>query len=200
MPPRKSRYTYGELIDHLEELSPGISDSVPSASTIQFWTDNTAEQNEYVIIGHTSLHDNGQMRVRFKDNTGSKMSFFNIASRHPETIAHENNELSRLKTKYIPPFDRILPIQYEYPGSSFEETRQWFTELRALTMFVLLLCDRRDDFFDFNKGEGIQALLDVLKRLADMDDVDSHTGEDAGADAAIDERCAPSNDTDVPNA
>lgn len=200
MPRRKTRFTFDELIDHLEELSPGISDCVPSASAIDFWTDNTSERNEYVIIGHTSLHGDGEMRVRFKDNTGSKMAFFNIATRHPETISHENNELSRLKTQYIAPFNKILPITYEYPGSSFDETRQWFTELRALVMFVLVLCDRRAEFFDFNTGEGIKALLEVLKRLADADNADSHTEGDADADAAIDEDRAPSNDMDEPNA
>ncbi|KAJ4351783.1 uncharacterized protein N0V89_007126 [Didymosphaeria variabile] len=165
MPRRKTRYTRSELEERLDTEIPGITENFPSNSKFKFWIDNTPQQNEYVEVGSSF---GGAMRVCFGDKTGNKMLFFNIGARYPEKIIHENKELARIKTKYSAPFNRVSALRYEYPGSSFAESLQWFTELRALTMFVFVWCGRRAEFFDFNKGEGFEVLVEVLKRSPEV--------------------------------
>lgn len=159
MPRVKSRYGLRELKERLEEESPGITDSIPSVSGFEFFTDSI-QHELYVKVGQAS----GPMWVRFDDKSCNKMMLFNITSRHPERIIHENKEFARAKTQFSAPFDRLPVLRYEHPGSSFAESLQWFTELKALTMLAFVWCGHCDKFFDFKKGERSRALVEVLQR------------------------------------
>ncbi|KAL1596678.1 hypothetical protein SLS60_009326 [Paraconiothyrium brasiliense] len=166
MPRRKTKYTRDELEERLDIEFPGITDKIPSPKIFKFWTDNTPKHNEYVEVGSSF---SGAMRVGFGDKTGNKMLFYNIGARFPEKIMHDNKELARVETEYSAPFNCLSALRYEYPGSSSAESLQWFTELRALTMFAFVWCGRREKFFDFNKGTGLGVLVEVLKRSPTVD-------------------------------
>jgi hypothetical protein len=158
MPRRKAKSTRIKLEELLE--NEVADDRIPSGSDFTFFTDKTPEKNKYVKIG--AAH--GRAMHGLGNKSGSKLIFFNADTLYPENIIHENKELARLGTRYCPPFDRLAPLRYEYPGSSVVESTQWYTELRALTMFAFVWGKHRDEFFDFNKGEGFKVLVEVLNR------------------------------------
>jgi hypothetical protein len=165
MPRRKAKNTRKKLEERLEDEIP--EDRIPSEYDFTFFTDKTKAKNNYVRVGDT--YDLGEehpraMHVGLGNKSGSKLIFFNAGTLHPENIIYENKELARLGTMYSSPFDRLAPLRYEYPGSSVAESLRWYTELRALTMFALVWGGYRDEFIDFNKGEGFKVLVEVLKR------------------------------------
>ncbi|OAG09937.1 uncharacterized protein CC84DRAFT_1213314 [Paraphaeosphaeria sporulosa] len=171
----KNKLARDELEDRFEEEAPWITDRMPSVSSFKFFTDRTTQENVYVKVGEAKVdktkvgdtkveHELVPVYVGLGDVTGSRMITFNVRSLYPERIIHESKELSRIKTIYNEPFDRLLPLQYEYPSASYANSLQWVTELRALTMFAFVWCGHRAEFFDFNKGEGFRVLVEVLKR------------------------------------
>ncbi|KAF2451593.1 hypothetical protein P171DRAFT_8919 [Karstenula rhodostoma CBS 690.94] len=179
MPRSKSKikryFNRAELKDRLEEESPGITDRIPSSSAFKFFTDRTPQKNVYVKVGETKVgvtkvgdteveNTPRPVYVGYGDKTGNRMITFNVSALYPERIIHEKKELSRIGTKFYAPFNRLAPLRYEHPSSSFAESLQWATELRALMTFAFVWCRKRDEFFDFDKGEGIRVLVEVLER------------------------------------
>lgn len=174
-PKTKRKLTRDELKARLEEESPGITDRIPPVASFKFFTDRTTQENVYVKVGDTKVDNTkvGDAKIGYTlypvyvglgDITGNRMIFFNVGTLYPERIIHENKELSRIGTIYSTPFNRLVPLRYEYPSSIFSESLQWFIELRALTTFAFVWCGHRDEFFDFNKGEGFRVLVEVLER------------------------------------
>ncbi|KAF9739436.1 hypothetical protein PMIN06_001041 [Paraphaeosphaeria minitans] len=178
----KRKLTHDELEDRLEEESPGNIDRIPSASSFKFFTDGTTHDNVYVRVGGTKVKKNKVENAKVGDNnvkseltpvyvglgdvTGSRMITFNVSTLCHERIIHKNKELSRIGTIYTKPFGCLAPLRYEHPSSSYAESLQWVIELRALTMFAFVWCGYRDEFFDFNKGEGFRVLVDILERYS----------------------------------
>lgn len=185
-PRRKCRLTLKELEEFLEEDVPGITDCIPSASDFKFFNDQTAQKNLYVKIGETKVksskvqHGMAPVYVGLGDVTGSKMILFNVRTLHPERIIHENKELPRIGTTYLEPFSHLIPLRYEYPSSSFAQSLQWITELRALTMFAFVCGGHRAEFYNFNKGDGLRVLIEVLSRHLDTGGAARENEPDSG--------------------
>ncbi|KAF1972121.1 hypothetical protein BU23DRAFT_555369 [Bimuria novae-zelandiae CBS 107.79] len=95
----KSKYNLDELLERLEEASPGMTDRIPEPSAFHFFTDNTKEQNRYVKIGHYKPDAavpilKRKSKLKTKDKTNPKDN--------PKTNLEDNpktNPKNNLKTK-----------------------------------------------------------------------------------------------------
>lgn len=180
--PRRPRgnpkYGMDELKNLLEEACPGITNRIPSSSSFEFHTDNTKKRNVYVKLGANKLEPH-----TIQDGTSTRIHYppvwIRVEGKRAETmlrwnsiqfaskINHKDKDLDQRKVDYAEPFTYLPKIQSRPPASSDAQTLEWFTQLRAFTMFAFVLCGRQAVFIDFKKGEGFKALLEVLKRFAD---------------------------------
>lgn len=167
MPRGNPKYNLIELKQRLEAACPGITSHIPSPCQFDFWTDGTKDQLLWVKAGHANIDAISctphPIWVRLDDKNPNVV--WCSYAKHEEKILHWNKELARIGTIYSSPFNHLSHIQYAPPASTKAESLKWFTELRALTMFAFVWCDKQDAFVDFQKGLAFKVLLQVLMRL-----------------------------------